>query len=486
MLPYSKPCEIEDFQDPELSRYITDIYSAEFDPALEDDAKVGDSKRWEVAMAVRALDAHGILSRDKRVLGVGAGLEITSYYLTRKVEAVFATDIYMNAGVWAYGAPLGMLVDPSRYAKIPYEVDRLLAMHMDARRMRFPDNFFDGVYSSGSIEHVGSLDFVSNCAFEIGRVLKKGGLATLATEYKLAGPNEGIGWDPNVILFNVENLKKYIIEASGLRMVGEGNFKISEKTLALSQPLLDFLGKVDRKTTAIKRSEAYPNLVLTHEGYAFGSVHLALYKPLDYVAGASMEFARPSEELVKKIAEEDASRLDALLEAGKKSSSAAPAAQAQQSGAIIEDMGNAAPTLTRVSAADSRLHTLAGKKVDSAIVITDSSSGVGLYGPYLEAPPGAYIATLFFVPDAEKKGRAKINFAIGGGTKVLAEKSVDLSQVSGSSIQLYFTSDSPLDKWEFRLFCEKDVNAKIRGIELASVTGLRRLWAACCAYFTKG
>ncbi len=60
--------------------------------------------------------------------------------------------------------------------------------HIDGRWLRFPDETFDGIYSSGSIEHFGGLDFVANAAFEMGRVLKPGGVLTLSTEFKIAGP----------------------------------------------------------------------------------------------------------------------------------------------------------------------------------------------------------------------------------------------------------------------------------------------------------
>lgn len=311
MLEYSKICQIEDFKNPEINKIISDVFGHEFDQKLEDDAYVGDSKRWEIAMAIRTLADHDILNRSSDILGVGAGLETTSYYLTKRTGRVFATDIYANAGDWSYGAPLGMLLDTSKYYKSNYEENRLLPMHMDARRMRFPDESFDGIYSSGSIEHLGSLEYVANCSHEMGRVLKKGGVLTVATEYKISGPHDGIGWDPFVILFSPKLLNKYIVEASGLKMIGEPNYEMSDDTAKLSQPLLEFLNKVDRVETKIRRSEAYPNLVLSHEGYVFGSVHLGLYKPKDYVGGSNM-WAEPKQDLLKTIQEDNNSSIEKL------------------------------------------------------------------------------------------------------------------------------------------------------------------------------
>ena len=45
-----------------------------------------------------------------------------------------------------------------------------------AGRLRYPDDTFDGIFSSGSIEHFGDLQDVANAAYEMGRVLKPGGV----------------------------------------------------------------------------------------------------------------------------------------------------------------------------------------------------------------------------------------------------------------------------------------------------------------------
>src|SRR5258708_21317212 len=82
-LRHNKACEIEDFRDPELAGLIRDIFphiaatSGACFPAGSE-----DRKHWEIAMSVRVLRHHGALRPDATLLGVGAGCELTSSYLT--------------------------------------------------------------------------------------------------------------------------------------------------------------------------------------------------------------------------------------------------------------------------------------------------------------------------------------------------------------------------------------------------------------------
>ena len=75
-----------------------------------------------------------------------------------------------------------MLVDPAAHAPFPYREDRLEVRWMDARRLDFPDESFDVVFSLSSIEHFGSPAEIAGSAREMGRVLKQGGHAFVVTE----------------------------------------------------------------------------------------------------------------------------------------------------------------------------------------------------------------------------------------------------------------------------------------------------------------
>jgi SAM-dependent methyltransferase len=294
MIGYNRVCNVGDFGDEALRDVIRDVFAHElpwFPPTYPDG--VADSKQWEIAMAVRALRDLGALRPDARLLGIGAGTEATTFYLSRLVHQVVATDIYAGAGPWADVAPSGFLVAPCRFAgDIACDPQRIAPLHQDARSLDLPDEEFDGVFSSGSIEHFGSLRFVANAAYEIGRVLKPGGIAAIATEFKVGGPPDGDGWDPSVILFTPKKLQHWIVEASGLEPVDALETTLSDETLSVQRDLLSFLDAAKQVTHPAQKIGVYPNLILYHEGYLFCSVHLALRRPISGW-GAANRWAAP-------------------------------------------------------------------------------------------------------------------------------------------------------------------------------------------------
>lgn len=282
---FNKLCDLEDFSDPDLVAIMRDVcaYKEVGLPGFPKGAE--HRKDWEVAMAIRAFRDFGVLRPDAIVLGVAAGLEDTVFYLTRHVRQVFSTDRYLSAGEWLPTAPVAMIVDPSFVAPDDFDANRLVVQHMDARYLRYPDNFFDGVFSASSIEHVGDMDDVANAAYEMGRVLKPGGILTLSTELRLSGPPDGIGWPGQTLVFPPEHLRRYVIEASGLEPVDELDLKVSARSRALGIRDLAYVVN-DRAARAAAGDPVpeyarwdFPHTMLRHWGYEFTSVHLALRKP---------------------------------------------------------------------------------------------------------------------------------------------------------------------------------------------------------------
>ncbi len=227
-------------------------------------------KAWEVEAAGWAILHHLNKPAEAEVLGVGAGVEPTGYYLSAHVKRVFMTDLYGDAGAWVGTAPKDVLVQPAFYAPDDaalWNPRRLVVQHMDMRELRYEDASFDAVYSSGSIEHLPSWDDIAVAAQEIGRVLKPGGMAAISTEWKLAG--EGDGW-PGVFLFDRARLEKYLVAPSGLALVGGDDLTVDATTLATAWPLADIVLNGD-----------WPPVegVLTHAGFTFTSIFVLLVKP---------------------------------------------------------------------------------------------------------------------------------------------------------------------------------------------------------------
>lgn len=271
-LSFNKVCEVEDFDDGELSSIIDEIFVNDLDEINRIVALGGlDRKHWEIAMSVRALRCFDALHDNALILGVGAGTEITSFFLTNYAKTVFATDLYADAGEWESYAPVTMISNPEQHAECNFREDHLVVQHMDGCRLEYPDNMFDGIYSSSSIEHFGSLEAIQKAAIEMGRVLKPGGILTLSTEYKVAGPMNGVGWAiNNTMILSKKNIEQYIIAPSGLALVDEIDTRLSDKTMNCKRGLLALING------GITAGE--PNIIISHAGYVFCSIHLTLRK----------------------------------------------------------------------------------------------------------------------------------------------------------------------------------------------------------------
>jgi hypothetical protein len=178
---------------------------------------------------------------------------------------------------------------------------------MDGRLLCYPDNTFDGIFSSGSIEHFGDMGAIASSAYEMGRILKPGGIMTLSTECLIDGPSGGDGWNGLRFLSRVA-LQRYIVEASGLEPVDQLQTNISPTTMESQRSLRSYdrdmhtafarPGKYPRVGEIIWSH--YPHLVLTHRGYVFGSVHLTLRKTDTYPL-TDNDWAHPSQTIRDSI-----------------------------------------------------------------------------------------------------------------------------------------------------------------------------------------
>ena len=236
------------------------------------DMYIQNRKSWEIAMAIRTLRDHGATSPDAILLGVGAAKERTIFELANENDCRFIipSDLYFNMGVWHGWADPKFVQYPGLSVPDGIECDhwRILPRHADMTALPFPDNSIDGIFSSGSIEHVGQegifdKEAIKKAASEIGRVVKPGGIVSLSTEWKISGDGWGFG---HVRLFDEETIQECIIEASGLELIDEPDWSVDDSTDVIA--LADIVSGIS--------DNGYGTI--SHNDFVFTSVHLALKK----------------------------------------------------------------------------------------------------------------------------------------------------------------------------------------------------------------
>jgi SAM-dependent methyltransferase len=274
---YAKVCDIEDFDDPAFRQRCREVR-----PDLDLDWQL-DRKTWESAMATLFLEDAGLVE-GADILSVGAGREAVLFWLAERARRLVAVDIYGQGEFAGSDAPAGMLEDPARFSPFGRPVPALEVMSLDARSMpELPDASFDAVYSLSSIEHFGSPADIRAAAAEIGRVLRPGGYAYLATELVL---------DPAPAL--QLRARAAVCRASGGRWMRREVFTqpelvselVEPSGLTLMQPVDTRISPASFANKAVKRGRGlrypqgrfHPHVVLEIGGDVFTSVGLPLHK----------------------------------------------------------------------------------------------------------------------------------------------------------------------------------------------------------------
>jgi FkbM family methyltransferase len=293
-MAYNKVISLEDFSNEEFNRIIQDVFRYELKQyPTEYPNGVPNPLQWKIAMGIKALKQFDVLHRDALILGVGAGTDIMSFYLTKFAKQVFAVDLYFDE-IWREDAPFLMMVEPQNFAPFKYDNNRLVVQHMDSRCLQYPENSFDGIYSCGSIEHSTSVEYIANASYEMGRVLKPGGILSISTEYKISGPPEEDGWDDKVFILSREKILHNIVEASGLEPVDEIDLLITDSTFQTSRDLTTILESNKRDDSWKVKSQNSPVLIFVHKGFVYCSLHLTLRKTDQYPLKDN-HWAAPSE-----------------------------------------------------------------------------------------------------------------------------------------------------------------------------------------------
>ena len=234
------------------------------------------SKDWEWAMSVIAMRRSGKLNENSTALGVGVGKEILLFYLANHLGHVFATDLY--AGEWSkIWAPPDMIKNAIKYAPFEYKENTLTVMRMDSTKLEFSLETFDIAFSISSVEHFRGNNHSGalQCLKEIERVLKRGGIATVTTEYIL---NDKEAPDLQNQFFNKKTICSDLIDKLGeLQLVEPLDLGMSPNPLDTVMEVGDGV-KWDTNVFSYEYKKTHPLIVLRTRNILLTSVVLVFQK----------------------------------------------------------------------------------------------------------------------------------------------------------------------------------------------------------------
>ncbi len=207
-VPLNKVCGIAEMRNPAWRRALRDLDLVRPNAPFH-------RKGWEFAQAIYGLRKLKGLPPNAVALGVGSGHERILYFLANRVAKVIATDLYEGDFVEKEASPI-MLHTPEMFAPFHYRKEHLEVLTMDARKLEFPSNAFDIVFSFSSIEHFGGHREAVMALREMFRVLKAGGVAVVTTELILNRLGSTRGF------FRRREIEPLFLQATGFELVGDG------------------------------------------------------------------------------------------------------------------------------------------------------------------------------------------------------------------------------------------------------------------------
>ena len=183
-------------------------------------------KDWEWTLGIIAMKRFNKLNDKCIAIDIGAGREEVLFYLANHLKHVYATDLY-DGKEWHNTALSDFPENPKKYAPFPYKEDALTVLRMDGTRLEFPSETFDIAFSFSSIEHFGGENHEGalKSLKEMERVLKKDGIAVIATEYIINDKDH-----PE--FFNKKTIYSDLIDKlDSLKLVEPLDLRITTKTL---------------------------------------------------------------------------------------------------------------------------------------------------------------------------------------------------------------------------------------------------------------
>ena len=271
-LNVNRLCSIEDWQNSEIKEALLELQREEKRSKEKQIYSPGfiHRKDWEWSLGITALRRFDKLNEKSTAIGVGAGKEVVIFYLANKLKHVYATDIYQGK-VWVE-APLDFPENPQKYATIPYKEDALTVLRMNGTKLEFPSEHFDIAFSFSSIEHFGGENHSGalRSLKEIARVLKRGGIAVITTEYIINDKEHHEFFNRRTIY---ENL---IDKLEALQLVEPLDLRVSTKTL---DTVIDYFSiGLNWEELDGEYKKAHPHILLRIKNILFTSLMLVFQK----------------------------------------------------------------------------------------------------------------------------------------------------------------------------------------------------------------
>ncbi|MFQ6082097.1 MAG: class I SAM-dependent methyltransferase [Candidatus Aminicenantia bacterium] len=206
-IPLNKICQVADIENSLWRDTLTEL-------KYDMNERNFHRKIWEYVQIIFSLKQLKLLTPESICLAVGAGRELLLYYLTYKIKEIYGIDLYKGK-FFGGKNETDIPVSAEKYAPFPYIKEKLNLFRINALKLKFPDNFFDFIFSTSSIEHFGTKNNILQSLKEMYRVLKPGGAAVITTELKLNSLGTSL---PNVKPFFFKEL---------IEMIKKAGFKIS-------------------------------------------------------------------------------------------------------------------------------------------------------------------------------------------------------------------------------------------------------------------
>jgi len=184
-ISHSRLCRWFDFETPEFRDTMT---------AIGEPFRV-HRKRWEEYAIIQA-NPHKVFCNSDAIscLGFGVGTESLPAYFASRGMTVIATDQApsKDAECWEHGAQLCHGKEDLYRNWCPRTIfDRNVTFrHADMREVPQDLGAFDFIWSSSSLEHLGSLEAGLTFLIESSKLLKPGGIAAHTTEFNLDSDDE--------------------------------------------------------------------------------------------------------------------------------------------------------------------------------------------------------------------------------------------------------------------------------------------------------